>query len=96
MPKPKKQEAVPEFVPRSHLVDMSDCPAHPTFNKASEVLAKINGGFQRFVVARDDGKFVPVCMLLPTEFTPDIRAACERFGAHVMLGIAHGNVEVTR
>lgn len=96
MPKPKKQEKVQEFVARPHLIDFSDCPAHPTFDKASLALSKINGGFQRFVVSRPDGQFVPVCMLLPTEFTPDIRAACERFGAHVMLGVAHASVEVKR
>ena len=81
-------EEPPEWVPRDHLVDLSDAPAHKTHARASEVLAKIPGGFQRFVVSRRDGMFVPVCMLMPSECTPDIIDGCRRSGAHVMLGLA--------
>lgn len=86
--KPKKEEPVEEWKPRDHLVSITH-PGLPTFRKASSVLFKINGGFQRFVAATEDGKFVPVVMLMPTEFTPDIVNHCERLGAYVMVGVAN-------
>lgn len=88
--RPRKQESVPEWKPRSHLVPLDSSPAHPTFEKASAVLAGIPGGFQRMVVARAPGEFVPVVMLMPTEFTPDIIGGCQRNGCHVMVGQAVG------
>lgn len=88
--KPKKQETVPEWTPRSHLIDLSSAPACPTFRKASELLSRIPGGFQRFVIARPDGQFVPVVCLWPTEFTPDVIAGCQREGAYVMVGQSIG------
>lgn len=88
--RPKKQEMVLEWVPRSHLISIDEAPSQPSFGRASEVLAKIPGGFQRMIVARADGEYVPVVMLMPTEFTPDIIAGCQRSGAHVMVGQATG------
>lgn len=88
--RPKKQEKVPEWKPRPHLVPLEYAPHHKTFEKASEALAKIPGGFQRMVVARSESEFVPVVMLMPTEFTPDIIGGCQRNGCHVMVGQATG------
>lgn len=93
--KSKQQQMLADAPPRPHLIDFSDAQSYPTFDKASLVLAGINGGFQRFVVARPDGRFVAVVMLLPTEFTPDIRNHVERYGGHVMLGISHSSVDPT-
>lgn len=86
--KPKGQEKVPEFPVRPVLVGMSAAPFRPTHDKAVSVLSKIPGGFQKFVVSDGPGRFVPVVMLMPTEFTPDIINHVRRNGAHVMVGLA--------
>lgn len=83
----KPVEPIP---PRPHLVDLSGAPSQKTFAKADAVLAKLPGGFQRFVVAKPDGTFVPVAMLMPTEYGPDNILGCQRFGCHVMVGLASG------
>ena len=72
----------------THLVDLNHAQAYDTFQKANTVLGRINGGFQKFIAAREDGKFVAVVMFMPTEFTPDLIAHITREGAHVMVGLA--------
>ena len=72
----------------THLVDLNHAKAYDTFQKANTVLGRINGGFQKFIAVREDGKFVAVVMFMPTEFTPDLIAHITREGAHVMVGLA--------
>ena len=88
--KPKQQEFVPDMTRQRHLIDMKGAPWYPTWDAANEVLAKIPGGMQMFVVSPEPGKFVPVVCLWPTEFSKDYIAGVQHYGAYAMVGQSFG------
>lgn len=88
--KPKTQEFVPDMTRKEHLIDMKGAPWYPSWDDASHILSKVPGGFQRFIVNPEPGKFVPVVCLWPTEYSNDYIAGCQREGVYVMVGQSFG------
>lgn len=88
--KPRQQEVVQDMTRKEHLIDMKGAPWYSSWDDASHVLSKVPGGFQRFIVVPEPGKFVPVVCLWPTEYSDDYISGCQREGVYVMVGQSFG------
>jgi hypothetical protein len=73
---------------RSVTLDLGSDYAVKNMRQALSRLAKIQPAGQGFVVAQEDGTFVPVIMLAPTQSTPDWIHHIRTRGVYVMIGLA--------